>query len=82
MGRRKGSADRKIKRRKGKGVNYMDINNDNRTFLVVQWLRLCLSTAGGRGLILGRGTKIPQAVWRGQIIIMMTTMGRFIEHLV
>lgn len=29
--------------------------------VVVQWLRLCTSTAGGRGSILGLRTKIPQA---------------------
>ena len=32
-------------------------------FPAVQWLRLCASTAGGVGSILGRGTKIPHAVW-------------------
>ena len=31
------------------------------TSLAVQWLRLCASTAGATGLILGRGTKIPHA---------------------
>ena len=31
------------------------------TSLVVQWLRLCTSTAGGMGSIPGWGTKIPQA---------------------
>ena len=31
----------------------------SRTSLVVQWLRLCTSTAGGEGLIPGQGTKIP-----------------------
>ena len=31
------------------------------TSLVVQWLRLRASTAGGTGLILGWGTKIPHA---------------------
>ena len=30
--------------------------------LVVQWLRLCASNAGGAGLIPGWGTKIPHAV--------------------
>ena len=30
--------------------------------LVVQWLGLCASTAGGQGSIPGWGTKIPQAV--------------------
>ena len=32
-----------------------------RTSLVVQWLRLCTSTAGGTGSIPGLGTKIPHA---------------------
>ena len=32
------------------------------TFLAVQWLRLCTSTAGVTGLIPGQGTKIPHAV--------------------
>ena len=36
------------------------------TSLAVQWLRLHTSTAGGVGLILGRGNKIPQAAWHGQ----------------
>ena len=35
------------------------------TSLVVQWLRLCTSTAGGMGSIPGRGTKIPHATWHG-----------------
>ena len=34
--------------------------------LVVQWLGLCASTAGGLGSILGEGTKILQAAQRGQ----------------
>ena len=36
--------------------------------LVVQWLGLCASTAGGSGLIPGWGTidKIPHAMHRGQ----------------
>ena len=33
---------------------------------MVQWLGLGASTAGGTGSILGRGTKIPQAMWHGQ----------------
>ena len=33
------------------------------TSLVVQWVRPYTSTAGGVGLILGRGTKIPHAPW-------------------
>ena len=37
-----------------------------RTFLVVQWLRLCISAAGGLGLIPGQGTKILHAAPHGQ----------------
>ena len=33
---------------------------------MVQWLGLCASTARGLGSIPGRGTKISQAVCRGQ----------------
>ena len=36
------------------------------TFLVVQWLRLCPSTAGGTGLTPGQGTKVLQATQSGQ----------------
>ena len=36
------------------------------TSLVVQWLGLCASTAGGEGSILGQGTKIPHAMCCGQ----------------
>ena len=36
------------------------------TSLAVQWLGLHASTAAGTGSIPGRGTKIPQAGWRGQ----------------
>ena len=36
------------------------------TSLVVQWLRLHGSNAGGAGLIPGQGTKIPYATWHGQ----------------
>ena len=35
------------------------------TSLAVQWLRICASTAGGTGSILGQETKIPQVVWLG-----------------
>ena len=38
------------------------------TSLVVQWLRLCASNAGGTGLIPGRGTKIPYVMWHSQKI--------------
>ena len=40
--------------------------DSSETSLAVQWLRLCASTAGGAGLIHGRGTKIPQTMWHGQ----------------
>ena len=36
------------------------------TFLAVQWLRLCSSTAEGVGMIPGQGTKVPHAVQHGQ----------------
>ena len=36
------------------------------TSLVVQWLRLHASTAGGAGSIPGWGTKIPHALWYGK----------------
>ena len=36
------------------------------TSLVVQWLRLHTSKAGGAVVIPGQGTKIPHAAWRGQ----------------
>ena len=37
-----------------------------RTSLVVQWFRLCASSAGGSGSIPGQGTKTPHATWWGQ----------------
>ena len=39
-----------------------------RTYLMVQWLRLCASTARVLGSSPGLGTKIPHAVWCGQKI--------------
>ena len=36
-------------------------------FMGLQWLRLCISTAGGMGFIPGQGTKIPHALLHGQI---------------
>ena len=36
------------------------------TSLVVQWLKLHASKAGGMGSIPGRGTKIPYAIGHGQ----------------
>ena len=41
--------------------NYYLKNNHEGTSLVVQWLRLCTSTAGSTGLIVGWGTKVPHA---------------------
>ena len=38
------------------------------THLVVKWLRLCSSNAGGLGLISCRGTKILHAMWCRQKI--------------
>ena len=43
-------------------------NDHTGTSLVVQWSRLCASTAGGTGSTPGQGTKIPCAAWRGQKI--------------
>ena len=36
------------------------------TSLAVQWLGVRASTARGTGSLPGRGTKIPQDVWRGR----------------
>ena len=36
------------------------------TFLVVQWLRLHISTSRGTGSIPGQGTKIPHTAQRGK----------------
>ena len=38
------------------------INKPTENFLVAQWLGLCTSTAGGRGLIPGRRTKVLPAL--------------------
>ena len=40
--------------------------NSQGNSLAVQWLGLCALTAEGLGSIPGRGTKPPQATWRGQ----------------
>ena len=37
------------------------------TSLVVQWLRLCTSTAQGAGLTPDQGTRILHAVWRAAL---------------
>ena len=38
----------------------------NRTSLAVQWLKLCVSTAGGTSSIPGWGAKILQDLWCSQ----------------
>ena len=48
------------------GLRAPIIKTDKGTSQVVQWLRLCTSTAGGMGLIPGRGTEMLHAAWRGQ----------------
>ena len=45
---------------------YKEIRNILGTSLVVQWLRLCTSNAGGMGSIPGQETKIPCAAWCGK----------------
>ena len=45
------------------GDNIQIRKRNSGTPLVIQWLRLCISNAGGAGLILGQGTKIPYAEW-------------------
>ena len=48
--------------------NRFKITGFRGTSLVVQWLRLRVSTAGDTGLIPGQGTKIPQAMQYSQKI--------------
>ena len=36
-----------------------------RSFLVLQWLRLCASNAGGTDLIPGQGTRLPHTMCHG-----------------
>ena len=49
----------------GKRIRTQTAEIKRGTSLVLQWLGLCASIAGGTGSIPGRGTKIPQAVWCG-----------------
>ena len=42
---------------------YYKLKYRHRTSLVVQWLRLFASNAGGTGLIPDQGTKIPHGLW-------------------
>ena len=37
-----------------------------RTFLVAQWITICLPGAGNKGLIPGQGNKIPHAAQQSQ----------------
>ena len=46
-------------------MNYSELTKMG-TSLVVQWLRLCTSNAGGMGLTPGRGTRILHAMLHGQ----------------
>ena len=48
------------------GDNIQIRNRNSGTPLVIQWLRLCISNAGGEGLILSQGTKIPHVEWCSQ----------------
>ena len=43
--------------------NRVYLKYDAGTSLVVQWLGLCSSNAGGTGSIPGQGTSIPYAAW-------------------
>jgi len=49
-------------------IYYCVTNHPTQTFLMVPWLGLCASTAGGMGLIPGGGSKILCAMWYGQKI--------------
>ena len=57
----------KLKKKKHNEISFHICQNDYHqkeykgTSLVVRWLRLCLSTAGGTGLIPDQVIKIPQA---------------------
>ena len=52
------------------------------TSLVVQWLRICTSNAGGTDLILDWGTKTLKAVWyRSQFFFLKTRYYRVYENL-
>ena len=60
---------KKKKREREKIYNSHELKEDNTkdwASLVVQWLRLHTSIAGGTGTNPGQGTKIPHASWYGQ----------------
>ena len=44
----------------------MDLKTELGNSLVIQWLGLHASTAGGIGSVPGWGTKIPHALWHSQ----------------
>ena len=46
-----------------KTLGFLSKNQEVQTSLVVKWLRLLASTAGGLGSIPGQGTKISHMVW-------------------
>ena len=48
--------------------------------LVVQWLRLHTSTAGGLGFLPGQETKIPQATWYGNKIKQTNNRNRLTDR--
>ena len=54
---------------KGRARENRNLHNEDVgcwTSLVVQWLRLHVSTVGGTGSIPGQGTKIPHVEWHGR----------------
>ena len=60
------SDDKMIATDKERGGKMKKENRERGSFLVVQWLRLCASTAGDMGWIPGQGAKISHAMWQGQ----------------
>ena len=49
--------------------------SDPGTSLVVQWLRLCVPTAGGTVSIPGQGTKTPYPMWQKRGLRSIKTLG-------
>ena len=52
----------------GNNLNAIDreMDQENKIYLVVQWLRLGASNARGMSSIPGKGAKIPHTTWHGQ----------------
>ena len=48
------------------GTLHLGTSLEGGTCLVLQWLRLCASKAGGICLSPSHGTKIPYAMWRSR----------------